>query len=318
MATFQMLSQMTPETVADHLLDVIYAKVKAPKPARAPEADAMTWLNSGLREITGYLGNRKLVVIIDEFDALLGSTNQQSDLRQLFNNLRIVLRSQRDIGWILVVHDAFVFDHSRSHVSEDMLRIARLVQVRNLESRDAIRLIREPAERQSYRYSLSDTKGRRPAVYHEILEATGGNPWLIHLICGHLLDDAGFSKHISHSDLDRVMGRLLGIGRLFGHITDHIYQPTQRAILARVAAFGKAPVSSTALKEDLVDRFKIMTAKRMDEDLSFLSNVGLIEPEYAILPVQAYRIPMGLFRQWVAYNWNLEALLDSNRIMMAD
>jgi hypothetical protein len=280
LADFRRVSLLSPEAVAAHLARRVGRRLDMPLPERAAGQDAMDWLDEVLEQAIERLGNSRLLIIIDEFDAELSREQAEAGQPAAILSLRSVLEQQRAMNWLFIVQDVFLADPLFGRAFPAVPHLSPHIGVGHLAEPMARQLIIKPALRQGFTYE-TDSPAGMPDIPDQIIAAAGGNPFLIHLICRLLIEHVARygQTRITHADLNLVINQVLGRGTYLDHYTRHLEAGPCRVLvdyLVEQLAPG-ARLSVTALASALVGSPAAPTLQALDERLLFLEQVGIID-----------------------------------------
>lgn len=296
LADFRTVAVQTPETVAGHLARRVCRAVGLSLPPRGAGQDPLDWLDAVLDDALAHLAGRRLLIIIDEFDAELTLAPPPAHLPAIAA-LRSIMAHPRPINWLLIVQSAFLADARFRRAFPDVPYAVPRVTIGYLPETFARQLIRQPAEQRGYHYVSADPAvAQGQSVVTAIYAASGGSPYLIHIICRLLIDhvDRYGSRRITHDDLNLITGQILSRPGLLDHFTEHLSSAPRRAIahyLAhRLPPGGRIPLAE--LETALLALPRAPSPATLRRHLDFLEQVGVIDrqtqgPLYTVgIPVQ--------------------------------
>lgn len=146
-----------------------------------------------LEKIKPGLGEKMVVIMLDEFECIQSLVEAKRISRIIFNNLRYLMQHEKKLAFL------FCGTHKFEDMSADywsiFLNTAIYFTISPLESKDAIRLIREPVKAQLTYDDLA---------VEQILKMSGRQPYLIQLICRTLVNDLNENKKKNEVLIDDV------------------------------------------------------------------------------------------------------------------
>ena len=266
----------------------------------------MDWLNSALAAAVAHLGNSRLLLIIDEFDAHIEAAQESHQPLAGYAPLASVLERRTDMAWLLVVRDVFVADAGFRSAVDSINLAAPRVALRNLEEHAALQLItaakRSSGQTQGKGLDYDPAGGGRKSLEDEIFDYTGGNPYLIQLICKGLVDEALKRRRdrLTHADLDQQVRRLLADRGNLDHLGNrYVLRPPHNRLLATLA--GSTDIREwlplEALRTALLNSPGLTKLDEFRNSLHFLEQMGVVEVRYT--RPDKVRIPIGIFHRWV-------------------
>jgi hypothetical protein len=196
------------------LADRIYAEVKRARPKTAltqPPSDqfttqfaAQTQFNRFMEQVRTALGNSGLILALDEFEAIEEAVRDGKVGKEIYQ----FLRAKTQEPWITVVFGGL---HTLDEMSRDYAQpfygSYQNIVVSYLAPEDAYHLITNPTPDFAVNYE--------PAAVDRIIAATGGQPYLVQLVCRDALDHLNhelFDEHkerevkLTLADVDAVLG----------------------------------------------------------------------------------------------------------------
>lgn len=239
-----------------------------------------------------YLGSKVVVLMLDEFDALIKCVQAGPLSKEVLNYLRGIVQEQESL--------TFIFAGSR--LLRGMLRdeeaiyfnVARVHRVGFLTPDDAERLVREPVAG----YLTYDE-----AVVRGIWEATAGHPYLIQCLCDDLFRLAKESgkEFIEPHDL-RLALQSIAEGTPdseLDFITRHLSEEERQVLTALAKLTGKqaANVSVEAIGPELESCGATLSAGELSLTLRELVERDLVKEAKDGVRL-AYGFKMDLLRLW--------------------
>ncbi len=302
---FRKMALPQPQTVAQLIAQRVFGRLGLEMPRLGSGDDPLVWLDARLTEAESHLGQARLLLIVDEFDAdllRLAGDPPENALRVLLA-LRALFTTHPAIRWLLIVQDVFLAD-PRFHEAFPMTpQAATRLGVTHLHEQVARRLITDLSAARGITYGQAD-------LPDQIVAWTGGNPWLIHRICYRLLDRIAYYRRavVSQQDLFFVIHQVLALPSSVNHYTEHLPAGSPRRLiacqLAHSAPLGQSLALAT-LRAELCRRRGLMSPRALDAHVAFLQQVGVLdtsrkqEGRFVGFPIQ-------LVHQWLIENTDAE------------
>jgi tetratricopeptide (TPR) repeat protein len=251
-----------------------------------------------LPQVYGLLGERRLLLLMDEFDAL-GDWLQQVDTGQAINALFPLLGRLMDAEERL----AFVFAMER-HFEELPGPIARIVKdaprqlVGLLSPGEATQLIREPG-----RGALEYTDG----AIRAILDLTAGHAYFTQLI-GHELFDVQYGgplRTVTAGEVSQVTERVLVAGEpAFTWLWDDL-DPCMQMLVAAIAQLKArgTQADGDAIRATLVPERLELSPDEQSRSLQEMVDWGLLTCDEG-----SFSLTVDLIRMWLATQYPLGRL----------
>lgn len=300
-----------PGSVAALIAQEVSLRLGLPLPRLEPHEDAMVWLNGQLGAAVRQLGDRRLLLIIDEFDAELEADVRAGRQPPALAGWRAIQRAHPEIRWLLVLQDVFLADPAFQMVLADIPRETPRLAVHHLAGPYARLLIERLAVERGFTYQPIEDGDDIPA---QIIRWTAGNPYLIHVIGRRLLERAGRCRRrvILQNDLKLILHQLLDRGEGYlSHFIEHIEaHPGRRLVAAfvagRVRLSWRLPLATAAAV--LSSEFGLLDPDETERHARFLEQVGVFEinndPERG--PVLSF--PIQLLQEWIRHYWEFDQI----------
>ena len=266
-----------------------------------PTHDFIVFLDS-LEEA---LGDRKLILLIDEFEVLQDQVDKKHLEPEIFEYLRDILQHRQNINFLFSgAHQ--IIEHTR-HYSSTFFNIARHYQLTRLNSEAAEALIQQP---------VADVLEYEPLTIEKIHQLTNDQPYLIHLMCRAIIDYCNHKRktYVTINDVNAVLREVMQtIHHYFNWIWDQV-SPQEHVILSALAEGGKEDGHWLTLNEltEIYQHFHISFRKEILLDcLRKLIDFDIVEnqasdPRDSVLDSSRFRIPVGLIRRWLLREWPLD------------
>jgi len=261
-----------------------------------------------LDEVERNLGGKKIIMLIDEFEVLEIQVERGNLAPELFAYLRSLIQHRQSINFLL----------SGTHTIEQLavgywsifFNMALHYRLSKLSEEAAITLITEP---------IKGFLEYDPHAILKIRQLTADQPYLIHLLCRHLIDYCNMNKKafVTINDVNAVVDGVMLTGQYhFEWVWDQI-SSQDRYVLSIIAKGGKDGRLTLSLFE-IEDLYKAYNLK-FKRDVVFASLKNLLEREIIeIVPNIAsrepsiegrYRIPVGLISRWLQETKPLEQVM---------
>lgn len=265
-------------------------------PARAA-AENFTQFKAFIKKIKPGLGERVIVLMVDEFEELQMRVEEKRISKTMFSNLRHLMQHEEKLAFL------FCGTHKLEEMSADYWSIffntALYLRISHLKRKDAVRLIKEPVKGQLTYDDLA---------VEQILKMTGGQPYLIQLICRTLVNDLNENKKRNDAlinDVDDAVEKIISEGT--DHFSRHIRDESnllERLILS-VAAEEMTHKQLDHIGVDAIfDRIKPhipdFSRKQSLETLE-----TLVSKEILAETNLRYGFPVNLLRKWIAARYPL-------------
>lgn len=283
---FRKMALPQPQSMAQLIGQRVFSRLGLETPHLSASDDPLVWLDARLNEAESRLGQARLLLIVDEFDAdllRLAGDPPGSALRVL-SALRALFTTHPTIRWLLIVQDVFLADPRYHEAFPMTLTAAARLSVTHLDQTVARRLIVELAAKQGITYGPAVAGAAEPDggdLPDQIVAWTGGNPWLIHRICYRLLDRVAYYRRdvVSPQDLFFVIKQVLNMPSSVSHYTEHLPAGTPRRLIACRLAHAVAPgdwLPLAALRAELCRRRGLLSSRELDAEIAFLQQVGVL------------------------------------------
>lgn len=260
--------------------------------------------NQFLDEAETLLGNRKLIILIDEFEVLEQKVKDHALDPEIFEYLRSLMQHRHRINFL--VAGTHSIEQLTAGYWSVFFNIARHHRLRKLSVEAATQLIVQPIKG----YLEYD-----PFAVIKIRQLTADQPYLIHLVCRSLVEHANLlqKSYVTINDVNIVMDEVIETGKThFGWIWDQI-SLDERLVLSVVSQEGKREGGIISLT-DIEDTYKhvglVFNRKKV---LQALQN--LIDGDVLVSGTDGtqFRILMELTRLWLQKNKSLgRVMLEEN------
>ncbi len=251
-----------------------------------------------LEDAEEQLTDRKIIVLIDEFEVLEAQVKKGKLEPELFEYLRSLMQHHRSINFLL----------SGTHTIEELTRgywsvffnIARHYRLSRLSPESAIGLITGP---------VKGYLEYEPYAVRKIRDLTADQPYLIHLICRSLVDHCNEKRkaYATINDVNTVLQEVMQTGQFHFDWQWEQISAEERVVLAALAEGGKEegrPLSLIEI-EEIYRHYRIPYKKdQVTTALRELIEADAIERIADDLREHTadgarFKIPVGLIRQWI-------------------
>jgi UDP-2,3-diacylglucosamine pyrophosphatase LpxH len=243
-----------------------------------------------LDDVEDVLKDRKLVILIDEFEILEQKVTEKALSREIFEYLRSLMQHRRRINFLL----------SGTHTIEQLtagywsvfFNIARHRRLSKLTEEAAIQLISEPVKG----FLECD-----PFAIQKIRQLTADQPYLIQLICRSLVEHCNRlqKSYATINDVNTVMGEVMETGQVhFKWVWDQS-NLQERLVLSVIAQEGRDEgLSASPSDIEKVYRHYGLAYDHESVMRAIQSLIGrdIIEE---VSEGTRFRVPVGLIRGWL-------------------
>ncbi|MDQ2806952.1 MAG: TGS domain-containing protein [Chloroflexota bacterium] len=267
-------------------------------PLHRPGEDPILWLERTLDALVAQLHGQRLLLILDEFNALMELEQAGRLDPVLFRNLRAVMHAHRDVRWMLIVQEIQFQDPLLWGSASALFQELREISLPHLDNSWARKLILGPTTRCGYHYA-------DPQLPEQIVQLTQGSPYLIQLLCFHLIERAREygRTNITQEDLDQAVKEISRQGgRYLAHFVEHLNKPLWRTVLATVAAAG-ASGAWIDVAAQVRPRLRAVPSRELEAALAGLQQRGMVERRLTGGCAQV-AIPLGIFHAWIQRTLN--------------
>lgn len=305
---FRMASLERPETVAELLVQNLYNTIGAPSPRLELHDDPVVWLDRQLGEAAHRQAGRRLLFLIDEFDAGYNHFLARGRRPPMMAHLRAIMDAHRAIRWLLVVQDIFLADPLLQAALPHMPLEVPQVDVCHLSPESARQLIVDLTVSNGYEFG-SPAPGE-DEIPDQIVKWTAGNPYFIHVICRRLLMRVARerSRQILPHDLNLTIQWMLGRSIYFDHFTQHLEShPTRHRFV-----YHLTHALERGQRRPLVELASEMAAllgqptQKVAAQFDFLEQLGILETTRDASRREVVGIPVHILHQWLVNYWSAE------------
>lgn len=276
------------------------------KPRRADfDHDPIFAFNVFLDEVEEHLVDRRIIILIDEFEVLEAQVKKGKLEPELYEYLRSLMQT-RNINFLLSgIHTIKQLTGEYRSVFFNMALHHHLAR---LSPKSAIGLITGP---------VVGNLEYEPYAIEKIRDLTADQPYLIHLVCRSLVDHCNEKRkaYATINDVNTVLRDVMQTGRFhFGWLWDTL-SAEARTVLSLLAEGGREEGRALSLLE--IEEFcrhyripfkkeQVVTALR---ELTEADAIEKLASDPRDLTDTRYRISVGLLRQWLLQEKKLEQML---------
>lgn len=272
----------------------IAAKLSLPS---APGVVNFSGFKQFLSDIKPGLGERIIVLMLDEFEELQMRMEDGCISRTIFSNIRHLMQHEAQLIFL------FCGTHKIEEMAADYWSIffntAVYYRLSWLKPQDAVRLIKEPVKEHLTYNDLA---------IEQILKMSGSQPYLVQLICRTLVNDLNARKKRNIAlidDVDDAVEAIIKKGT--DHFSQHIWEDAttfERVILSALAEELTHKQLDHLGVEGIYDKIQTVsssfTRKQMMETLE-----KLVAREILLEKGLVYSFPVHLLRKWIAARYPL-------------
>lgn len=266
-----------------------------PPPRQEYEAQPeFTFRSRFLRNIYPALGEKRLLLMFDEFEELQGLVEAGHLGTGIFPFLRNLMQHEEKVDFL------FAGTHKLEELAAEywsiLFNIATYKKISFLEPDEARRLITEPVAPYGMEYD--------PLAVEQILQVTAGHPFLTQLVCHEMVayHNEVERSYLTVADVDAVLERIAERGEAhFKYIWSEA-DPTERAVmlaLAELLAYSEGASAreiaalSTRRGRPLEDATALSALLRLESrDIAARLSPGS----------ERFRFYIDLVRRWIAVN----------------
>lgn len=219
--------------------------MEAPQATTADPAIPEFFTQEFLPRVRATLGERRLLLLLDEFEELEVRVQHGLLPREIFGYLRHLMQHQPQLAWIFVgTHPlaALPGDHWDGLFSSAIHRAVGLLGEAN-----ATRLVVEPV-RGFLEYD--------DLAIDKILRVTAGHPYFVQVLCHAVIFDANQERRtvVTADDVEAAIARTLEMSEAHLLALWRELAPAERAAAHRVALGQPFPADADATRDGLVQR----------------------------------------------------------------
>ncbi len=304
-------------TISKLLYQIAYAihralqkrDVQIARPEKAEfNADPTFALNLFLDDVEEVLGERKIILLLDEFEVLEVQVKKRQLEEEIFTYLRSLMQHRPNINFVL--SGTHKIDQLITGYWSVFFNIAHHHRLSRLDPKDAEDLITCP---------VADYLEYEPYAVQKIRRLTGDQPYLLHLVCRSLVDHCNRRKksYVTINDVGIVRNNVMQTGQF--HF-DWIWDQTtteEKFVLSVIAEARKEEgrlISLPEIEELYRDnriaykRDSVLAAIKKLADFDVVEVVA--EEKQSAPERERYRIAVGLISKWLRKEKSLVLLCE--------
>ncbi|MBU7028329.1 MAG: HEAT repeat domain-containing protein [Theionarchaea archaeon] len=274
-------------------------EVAMPDESKFIQRPAFYFRDVFLQEATQKLGICKMILMMDEFEAIDDKIHEGKIDRDVLTFMRNLMQHSDKIDFI------FSGTHQLEEMSSDywsvLFNIGLYHKISFLEQNEAAQLICDPVKE----YMEYD-----PLAVEKILEMTAGHPYFVQLICYYLVEHQMKKRrnYATIEDVNEVLDRVVVAGTPhFEYIWDGMDRLEQIVLLTLANVLSSQSVSTTSdIVKYLRQFFFEIKEQRVREVFERFLNDDIIEQKTA----DHYWFKVKLIKHWCEKNKELHKLLE--------
>jgi outer membrane protein assembly factor BamB len=266
--------------------------IAVPQPQRADfEEDPTLALDMFLDDVEARLGERKIVILIDEFEILEDKVKKNELDAGIFDYLRSLMQNWRCMHFLL----------AGTHTIQDLTAEYWSVFFNIALHRRLAKFTREAA-RQLITEPVADKLEYDPFAIEKIHQLTGDQPYLIQLVCNSLVRHCNKEQksYVTINDVNIVQEKVMETGHIyFDWIWNQAATKEERVVLAIMAQEGGDEGRTVSLADiERVHRDYSIPYKR-ESVLQALKKLGIGDVVSEAPRENRFKLPVGLTRIWL-------------------
>lgn len=281
--------------------------IQSPAPAAMKEHPQYTFEQVFLPQVWGQIGDRALLLAVDEFEVLEQRVRDGRLDPEVFPYLRSLMQTYDRLFFL------FVGTHRVGELASDywsiLFNMAKIERVSFLDRESAIRLITQPVCRYGVVYDN--------LAIEEILHLTAGHPYFVQMVCDCLMEYCldHERSYVTAQNVRDVRNDILKQGQQHLAFVWEQSSPAEKVVLAALTSLlvCQKPVTASDILQHVAERSE-GAADRVDFDLAVVN--GALERLVRREIVQesdnespAYGFTADLYRQLVARYRSLPKVL---------
>lgn len=267
------------------------------------EVDPTGAFDDFLENVEEQLNERKLILMVDEFEVLEEQVTKGKLDPEIFEYLRDILQHRPNINFLFSgTHK--ITEYTKWYRSV-FFNIARHYRLSSISPAGAEALIQEP---------VAGYLEYEPLTVEKIRQLTADQPYLIHLMCRAIVDYCNDMRktYVTINDVNIVLREVMQtIHFHFDWLWDQI-SPEERVVLSALAEGSKEEGRWLTLDE-IVELYQhnhiYFKREHLLSSLRTLIDADIIEDkskDYATLDSSKFRIPVSLIQRWLLRDRPLE------------
>ncbi|HEU5375787.1 MAG TPA: ATP-binding protein [Ktedonobacteraceae bacterium] len=264
-------------------------------------ADPQFAFDCFLDEVEPLLHERKLILLLDEFEVLEDQMNRGKLQPEIFEYLRSLMQ-RREYMHFLLSGTNHIEKLTREYWSVFFNIAAHYLLPSHITQAGAEALITEPVQG-SLEYD--------PLAVAEIRRLTADQPYLIHLVCRSLVDHCNRQQknYATLNDVNEVLSEVMEIGKIHFHWLWERIDPFAQILLLIIAGGSRDEArqfSFTEIIEIYQQQGIACSRDKLIDSLKQLLEKNVIEMDEGanqedVFDDARYRVSIGLFRQWLRH-----------------
>lgn len=273
------------------------------------EKDLTLSLDFFLDKVEKILDNKRLIVMIDEFEIIESKVTEHVIAPEIFHYLRSLMQHRRQVSFLLTgVHS---IDQLTADYWSVFFNIAHHHRLARLEPNDAITLITEP---------VKGVLEYDPYALEKIRDLTADQPYLIQLLCHSLVMHCNdYQKnYVTINDVNIVLHEVMETGKVHFRWVWERTTKEEQLLLSIIAQEGRdneeGSLSLTDI-QSIYQQFDLSyVVDSVRQALKNLINKDIVE---SIAHGTRFKIPVGLIRMWLREEKYLRrVLLEANQLAL--
>lgn len=262
--------------------------------------DPATQLIHYLRTVQTQLGGRRLVLLIDEFSRTTDSYFAGQLDGGFFDRWRAMMHQtlRNQIGYVIVVQRAAMeMLEQRRH--EDERKDDPVRKLMDVGTPLTVRPLGPDAARRLVEWPMRNYLEHSPQVVDQIIELTGGSPFLIQTFCHKLVAQMGAQhrRAIEPQDVDAVSASfMMPAEGAFVHLTDML-RGSGNLVAGHLAHLAAGRRSGRVTGDELQVALPQLPPDKLRTTLALLRTRDLLVEEEP----GAWRFASSLFQQWLVH-----------------
>ena len=268
------------------------------------EVNAEIFSELFLPQVFQNLGEKNLVLLLDEFD-VLSNDNPASATEDFLPYLQSMISDHQQFCMIPVVVSQL--DNMNNLLK--LFRRAPHQEIGLLDNKGATELITQPVEGGPENQSEEVRLTYQPDAIAAILELSAGHPYFTQIICFHIFQEAENNSQVSSVDVDQIVDRAIESAEAgLAWFRDGLPIP-ERVIFSAVAEAQRiaAMKPSQVLKNPLtlLKEYGVVPTESLSQaadrlvEWGFLDEVESSELPLERFPVPRYEVKVELVRRWL-------------------
>lgn len=269
--------------------------------------DGYYFTNNFLPALYHKLGDKRPIILLDEFDVLDQIDENQLPLtaaaKALFPFLGNLMTHEIKLAFVFVIGRQ-VDDLNIN--TQSLFKTSIEIPVWLIDQKSTKKLIQ-----------MAEVNGSlvfNDETYQKIFSLTSGHPYLTQLLCQQLWEQAHEKENLEYplevipSLIDDVIYDTLDAG---GHALTWIWNGLSPGEKIFAAAFAELSLTSTEILENDITQFLTMNAARLRTRETDLAPIYLERRQILVqVGEKKYKFAVELFRLWIQHNHNLNSVKD--------